>query len=203
MFLYFLLAGHRFEWLLAMWAPVSSSAPPSGSDGPAASVSAHAPPSPGAHQAAVPLPAAAGRRHGQHPLSGLQPLSVPDLRPRHERHPRAAHHVGASPLRSTPPRSPRPVWPACLFPQGAERLRQEAEARGRRAADHPQHPAGGGGAPRRQVPGEPGPVVLQQQRHRAPHLQAGWELGFNPGWASTQESVRSDLISSSLIKISY
>lgn len=53
---------------------------------------AHA--APGGHQAAVPVSAPAGRRHDQHPLASLQPLPVPDLRPRHERHPRTAHQVG-------------------------------------------------------------------------------------------------------------
>ena len=55
--------------------------------------SADAAASSGGHQAAVSVSAAARRRHGQHPLAGLQPLSVQNIRPRYDRHPRTPHHV--------------------------------------------------------------------------------------------------------------
>lgn len=89
-------------------------------------------------------------------------------------------HPSRRPHPSIPRRFVSPLLTPFSVPQGAQRLREEEEARGRRAADHPQHPAGGGSAPRRQVPGQPGPGILQQQRHRAPHLQAGWDAVI--GW---------------------
>lgn len=45
------------------------------------------------HQATVSLSTAAGRRHGEHPLSSVQSLSIQNLRPCHDHHPRTSYHV--------------------------------------------------------------------------------------------------------------